>query len=463
MSSIDFEIGTIRLDGTNLSNNYCIRTSTAIKLPANAVISISGQYKMYIAEYSSFDSSTSFTFIQKSGWITDDYTVSTDCYVRISITAIDDNTKFADNAAAIADAAASLNIAYQESSNSGGLNIAETGISRTILPYSGYTLQSTTSNEATAPSSGNLASLYEKWDALVTAYPNNVSMEVLGTASSYEIRCYTITSNSDQFKWVDSHSLTPQTNLKILWLSGIHGHESTVFVDDLKFFTELLKQDNEVTARLMDNCVFKVIPAICPWGYNNGSRINANGVNINRNFKASWKLSGESTNDYSGASAMSEEETQIVAQFLKDNSDCYMAINRHSSSEFTPTSVLGFFVSQFEVDRKLAYNMCRFMSNQIKRSNLYSYITGADNSDANSRCLQTVETSTATGTLDKYFNSLGIHGYLYEASPSNKVTSTDGDGYYGEDWGREIWQRINVTNIGNLLYALMLQNEYFYD
>lgn len=171
-----------------------------------------------------------------------------------------------------------------------------------------------------------------------------------------------------------------------------------------------------------------------------------------RNFDAIWELSGAGTNNYSGAAAGSEFETKTIKKFLEDNKDCYMAINRHSSSEFSPTSVLGFFVSQFASVQKIAFKAAKLMSCQNKRSDLYTYITNADTSDADARCLHTVETSTATGTLDKYFNSIGIHGYLYEASPTNKV----GDGYYAEDWGREIWQRINVSNIGNLLYALML-------
>lgn len=61
--------------------------------------------------------------------------------------------------------------------------------------------------------------------------------------------------------------------------------------------------------------------------------------------------------------------------------------------------------------------------------------------------------------MDKHFNSLGIHGYLYEASPIDKVAG-DGETGYTEDWGRVIWRRIDVTGIGNLLYTVLLQNEY---
>lgn len=465
ISDLSWECGTINSTGANLTNNYRMRTVGAAYLPQGTVISTGGQYMLSVAEYSEFTSVAAYSFRVKSDFNTEDYTTTTDGYVRIILMGLDENTRFADSEDFIAAAAATVSVdtgttgsgigtASGGSGSGVGHAAAQDSIPRVILPYYGYRFEATTAEDSEAPASGNLAKLYAKWDGLAEAYPNHVTMEVLGTDASgtYEIRCYTISSNSDSFKWTLEK---PQTNLKILWLSGMHGHESTIFVDDLMFFTELLKQENEVTARLMDNCTFKVIPAVSPWGYENGSRINSNGVNINRNFETKWELTEEG-NDYSGTEPMSEAETQIVAQFLADNEDCYMAINRHSSSAFAPTSVLGYFVSQFEVDRKLAYNMARFMSNQIKRSAMYSYITNADTSDAAVRCLHTVEESGATGTMDKYFNALGIHGYLYEASPCSKV----GDDCYAEDFGRQVWQCINVTNIGNLLYSLMLQNEY---
>lgn len=453
MSTVSWEVGTINQTGAVLVNNYRIRTTTAISLPKDTVISCNQQLNMDIAVYNNSG------FVEKRGFSKEDYTTKIEGQFKI-VLYDDAGTRYGDSEDYVTAAAKNVTIKYKKVASSDDDNDSsientkkQDAIPRTILPYEGYLLSSTTSEDSNAPIGNNLSNLYSKWDNLLTLYPNNIKKEVLGIANDYEIRCYTITSNSDQYKWTIKN---PQTNLKILWLSGVHGHEYTIFIDDLKFFTELLKQDNEVTARLMDNCTFKVIPACCPWGYQNSKRVNKNGVNINRNFEKDWTLSGEGTNDYSGATAMSEDETKIISQFLQDNKDCYMAINRHSSSDFSPTSVLGYFVSQFEVDRKLAYNMCRFMSNQIKRSDLYTYIKSSGSTDADSRCLQTVESSTATGTLDKYFNSIGIHGFLYEASPYNKV----GDDYYSEDWGRNIWQRINVTNIGNLLYALMLQNEY---
>lgn len=449
MSTVSWEPGTLNQSGANLANNYRIRTNDAIRLPAGATISCGGQLNMDVAVYSSFTSISTFTFVEKRGFSKDDYVTTVAGYFRI-ILYDDAGTRYADSEDYVTAAASNVVIYYTEGSS----ETIDTNVFRTVLPYIGYVLNETTESDAEAPLSGNLANLYSKYDALVTKYPSNVSMEVLGTDSSgYEMRCYTITSNSDRFKWTLSNS---PKNMKILWISGIHGHESKIFVDDLKFFTELLAQKSDVTSQLFYNCDFKIIPVGCPWGYQNGSRVNANGVNINRNFSANWTLSGDGTNNYSGASALSEFESQTIANFLENNKDCLLAINRHSSSEFAPTSVLGYFVSQFAVDQTIAYNMCRFMSAQMKRSTLYSYITSASNSDAESRCLYTVESSTATGTLDKYFNSIGIHGYLYEASPINKIAAS-GETGYTSDWGRAIWQRINVTNIGNLLYSAVLQ------
>lgn len=453
MSTVTWEPGTLNQSGVNLSNNYRVRTTGAIQLPKGARITTNELLNMDVATYTSWNSPTSYNFINKRGFSKDDFVTTTEGFYRI-VLYDDANTKYGGDNETIAASTEKVVITYQKE---GATTTDEKSFFKIVMPYKGFVLAETTESESTAPAANNLSALYTAWDALVTDYPNNVSMEVLGTDSNgLEMRCYSITSNSDSFKWTLAN---PPKNYKILWISGVHGHESTIFVDDLKFFKTLLAQGDEITSQLFNYCDFKIIPAACPYGYEHGTRTNANGVNINRNFPANWVLSGEGTNNYSGASALSEFESQTISKFLNDNSNCLLAINRHSSSEFSPTSVLGYFVSQFTNDQIVAYNMCRFMSAQMKRSNLYTYITSAENSDAAKRCLYTVEASTATGTLDKYFNSLGIHGYLYEASPINKITAT-GTAGYDSDWGRLIWQRINVSNIGNLLYSVLLLNEY---
>lgn len=64
---------------------------------------------------------------------------------------------------------------------------------------------------------------------------------------------------------------------------------------------------------------FYIVPCLNPWGYVNNSRLNGNGVNLNRNFPSSdWKLVTTPANDYSGTEAGSEYETKIAMKYVQE-------------------------------------------------------------------------------------------------------------------------------------------------
>jgi len=64
----------------------------------------------------------------------------------------------------------------------------------------------------------------------------------------------------------------------------------------------------DAKAILDRNCIF-FVPIV---NIDTSQRTNANGVNLNRNFKTGWSLSGIGTSDYSGPYAASEKETQVM-------------------------------------------------------------------------------------------------------------------------------------------------------
>jgi len=61
-----------------------------------------------------------------------------------------------------------------------------------------------------------------------------------------------------------------------------------------------------------------VIPTMNPEGHAQGTRVNAAGVDLNRNFPAQWRSQGKGTREWSGPRAGSEPETQAVMDFLTD-------------------------------------------------------------------------------------------------------------------------------------------------
>ena len=70
-----------------------------------------------------------------------------------------------------------------------------------------------------------------------------------------------------------------------------------------------------------------LIPSMNPDGLARGTRTNARGVDLDRNFPAQWRAQGSGTSQWSGPSASSEPETRAVMDFL---------------TEVRPTAILSF-------------------------------------------------------------------------------------------------------------------------
>ena len=60
------------------------------------------------------------------------------------------------------------------------------------------------------------------------------------------------------------------------------------------------------------------IPCLNPWGKERGLRVNKNGVDLNRNYPTRNWIETENDENYSGKSAASEEETQVMIRLLKE-------------------------------------------------------------------------------------------------------------------------------------------------
>lgn len=120
---------------------------------------------------------------------------------------------------------------------------------------------------------------------------------------------------------------------KIFLVSSTHGNERTVIwalYNTMKLICEQWK-DDEALEFLRWNAHFIVIPIISPGGYSKATRINANGVDLNRNFTASWENgdSDPSKTTYRGTEPLSEPEAKICDNIMK-NEDLTFVIDYHN-------------------------------------------------------------------------------------------------------------------------------------
>lgn len=134
--------------------------------------------------------------------------------------------------------------------------------------------------------------------------------------------CYTTFSIGSSVKGrpIIAYRFGTGANL-IVYVGAMHGSEQNTKRLMDEWFNEL----NSSPDRIPANRSIVIIPAASPDGYATGSRLNANGVDLNRNFPASdWKqsvtLPGSQTPTNAGGSApLSEPESRALAQFITAN------------------------------------------------------------------------------------------------------------------------------------------------
>lgn len=179
----------------------------------------------------------------------------------------------------------------------------------------------------------NYATLISKYDELIANYPNYASKNALGqTAQGTTIYEYVFSSGS--YNKAGVRGTRDATIAKPVFAiqAGVHGTERAA-VNSLYIFIRDLLTGNGSLSELLLNAEIHIIPCVCPWGFDNDSRTNANSVNINRNYDANWVLNGEGTNNYSGPSAASELETQISQNWIDSmvNAGAKFVIDWHNS------------------------------------------------------------------------------------------------------------------------------------
>ena len=119
-------------------------------------------------------------------------------------------------------------------------------------------------------------------------------------------------------------SVGDTTKKPVIYLQGqIHGaHEwrATHFILE---FMKILKNPPASHATYIEQIKkdfsFYAIPCLNPYGYENNTYYNANGVNLNRNYDYNWANYDDSNDPYpKGSSPFSEPETQISRDVVLD-------------------------------------------------------------------------------------------------------------------------------------------------
>lgn len=183
----------------------------------------------------------------------------------------------------------------------------------------------------------DLISLY---DNLVTLYPDYVTKNTL---TSNSLTNYEYVFKTPNYNDVSGQRSIDNTISKpvILLTTGVHGDEKSSIMATYALCKAMCESQKTVST-LLEKFIIRVIPCVTPWGFDNNTRWNESGVNINRNFNASWVYQGEPyTNGYSGESAASEDETKIIQGWIDtyiENAFCL--IDFHNSAYLNEVSYI---------------------------------------------------------------------------------------------------------------------------
>ena len=252
----------------------------------------------------------------------------------------------------------------------------------------------------------NYDTLISMYDALVSANPNYIAKNALthGDFTNYEYVFSMGDRNSGNGQRSKDASFEKPL---VLVMAGTHGHERCSIMG-LYLFAKALCESPELSP-LRNGLTIKMIPVVCPSGYNNNSRDNANGVNINRNFNANWVLTPDDGMNYSGASPADQDETQVVQDWMSANTDAVISIDWHNSAYTNEICYFATCIADgFAVNAKKGYfyGLDRITSHWINdrgitdSTTIYGY-TGVDH---------------ANGTSYAFAQSINLKGCLYETS-----------------------------------------------
>lgn len=179
---------------------------------------------------------------------------------------------------------------------------------------------------------GTTAEVYELYNALVDAYPDYVTRNKIGANSlGTDIYEYVFTNGdynncTTHLRYRDDVYLRPT----ILITAGVHGYERSAVMATYSFAKDLCSQVGVLKSVRNKFCI-KIIPIVTPYSFDNDSRVNENGVNIARNCDINWKLTNVNSDNYGGASAADQAETQALQNWINANSHAFLLIDHHNS------------------------------------------------------------------------------------------------------------------------------------
>lgn len=213
---------------------------------------------------------------------------------------------------------------------------------------------------------------YTYYDKFVTDFPDYVSKKLEGTDSSgKEIYSYRFKPEQPEY----SQNLNPIERSfkkpKLFLVSSTHGNERVVIWALYNFMKQICNnwKNDEALEFMRWNVEFIVIPIISPSGYTNATRVNGNGVDLNRNFPSDWSngTSDSTQTTYRGPSALSENEAVICDNILKNEKPDFV-VDYHNFHTPPKTNYFNWIIGYNDKVNEIASHTLSSMARKWKKN-----------------------------------------------------------------------------------------------
>lgn len=177
--------------------------------------------------------------------------------------------------------------------------------------------------------------IYERFEGLADG--SYITSEPIGTASDGStMYMYRLTSPTPSFSGSAS-SRRDKTKLKIIIVCAQHGFEKTSIYGTYYFIRDLKEKymEHEVLKYFRQYADFIIIPCANPYGIDTQEYVNANGVNLNRNWPVdNWTCVAEAEpgkSEYGGSAGGDQPEVQNIVKILQENKDALLVLDFHTN------------------------------------------------------------------------------------------------------------------------------------
>lgn len=114
---------------------------------------------------------------------------------------------------------------------------------------------------------------------------------------------------------------------KICLTSGVHGNERGAVVALFNCIKQIVTGSDSVSETMRNAAQYRIVPVVNPGGYNDNTRDNRHGVNLNRNMNYNWASSAE----HPGSGPCSEYESKALETWCNAQApDTLFMIDMHN-------------------------------------------------------------------------------------------------------------------------------------